>query len=157
MRCSSVGFLFFVLSGCAVSTGILPAGPDTYTVTDHLAPIRGGGIEAKRVALSGANSFCQQQDRVFVPVTMDQTGNLSNPYASGVLSVSFLARCASRAPIGAFPSFRRCQSSLALDPVRSLGRDNFARHQKSAWYGHPGRSKGSFVNQRGMVNPGPSA
>ena len=36
-----------VLSGCATSTGILPAGPDTYTISEKFAPIRGGGDEAE--------------------------------------------------------------------------------------------------------------
>jgi hypothetical protein len=39
-----------VLVGCASSTGILPAGPDTYTLSEKFAPVRGGGDEAQRVA-----------------------------------------------------------------------------------------------------------
>jgi hypothetical protein len=29
-----------VLTGCQTSTGILPAGPNTYTMTKHVAPVR---------------------------------------------------------------------------------------------------------------------
>ena len=91
MRYSSLGLLSFAISGCAASTGILPAGPDTYTVTETLAPIRGGGIEAQKTALVEANGYCQQQGRVFVPVTMDQAGNLINPYGPTGYKVTF--RC----------------------------------------------------------------
>jgi hypothetical protein len=76
------------IAGCAASTGILPAGPDTYTVTERLAPIRGGVTEAQRVALTEANAFCQQKDRVFVPMTMDEVGGL---YGQHGYSVTF--RC----------------------------------------------------------------
>jgi cobalamin biosynthesis protein CobD/CbiB len=46
-----------LLCACASSTGILPAGPDTYTLTERLAPIRGGGDAAEANALSKAINF----------------------------------------------------------------------------------------------------
>ena len=49
-----------LLADCATSTGILPAGPDTYTVTERFAPARGGGTEAQRVAMTKSNNFCEQ-------------------------------------------------------------------------------------------------
>ena len=33
------------VAGCAASSGILPAGPNTYIVTERFAPIRGGSAE----------------------------------------------------------------------------------------------------------------
>jgi hypothetical protein len=69
MRHSRFAWVLVVpLLGCTSSSGILPAGPDTYTVTERLAPVRGGGTEAQRIALTEANTYCQQQNRVFVPV-----------------------------------------------------------------------------------------
>jgi hypothetical protein len=59
-----------ILVGCASSTGILPAGPDTYTLSERFAPVRGGGDEAQRDALTKANEFCIQQGRQFVPAMM---------------------------------------------------------------------------------------
>jgi hypothetical protein len=59
-----------LLVGCASSTGTLPAGPDTYTISEKFAPVRGGGNEAQRDALTQANAFCSQQGRVFVPSMM---------------------------------------------------------------------------------------
>jgi hypothetical protein len=79
------------LAACASSTGILPAGPDTYTISEKVAPIRGGGTEAQRVALTEASAFCAEKGRQFVPNMMDQSGNLANPYGPTGYSVTF--RC----------------------------------------------------------------
>ena len=46
-----------ILSGCGNSRGISPAGPDTYTLTERFAAIRGGGDEAERDALLKAHDF----------------------------------------------------------------------------------------------------
>jgi hypothetical protein len=77
------------LFGCASSPGILPAGPDTYTLMQKFAPVRGGGEEAQRAVLTEANDFCAQQGRVFVPSTMGQAGNLRNPYGPTGYTVTF--------------------------------------------------------------------
>jgi len=79
------------LAGCAASTGILPAGPDTYTVSERFAPVRGGGTEAQRVALTEANAFCAEKGRQFVPNNMGQAGELANPYGPTGYTVTF--RC----------------------------------------------------------------
>jgi hypothetical protein len=63
------------LGGCTSSTGILPAGPDTYTISERFAPIPGGGVEAQRDVLTKANDFCAQQGRQFVPVIMGRSGD----------------------------------------------------------------------------------
>jgi hypothetical protein len=81
------------LTGCASSTGILPAGPDTYTISEKVAPIRGGGDAAEREALTQANAYCAQQGRQFVPNNMGQSGALTNPYGPTGYTVTF--RCLS--------------------------------------------------------------
>jgi hypothetical protein len=73
-----------LLAGCASSTGILPAGPDTYTITERYAPIRGGSDTAQREALTKANEFCAEKGRVFVPNNM-----VSNMDQSRGFSVTF--------------------------------------------------------------------
>ena len=78
-----------LIASCAASTGILPVGPNTYTVSERLAPIRGGGTEAQRIALTEANAFCQKQNLVFVPTMLGQAGNLNNPYGPTGYSVTF--------------------------------------------------------------------
>jgi hypothetical protein len=80
------------LTGCAMSTGILPAGPDTYTVSEHFAPIRGGSTTAQQTALTEANAFCAGQGRQFLPVDM-LTPFSANPYGTTNYSVTF--RCLS--------------------------------------------------------------
>ncbi len=67
-----------VLSSCSTSTGVLPAGPDTYTLTERAAPILGGSDTAEKNALAKANKFCADQGRQFVPGNMGQAASLSD-------------------------------------------------------------------------------
>jgi hypothetical protein len=80
-----------LLGACASSTGILPAGPDTHTISEKFAPIRGGGDEAERDSLTKANDFCAQQGRVFVPNNMGQNNVAGNPHGPTGCTVTF--RC----------------------------------------------------------------
>jgi hypothetical protein len=70
MRETALTVTVLALCGCAMSTGILPTGPDTHTVTERFAPIRGGATDAEQVALPEANAFCEQQGKKFLPVDM---------------------------------------------------------------------------------------
>jgi hypothetical protein len=58
------------IGSCATSTGILPAGPDTYTLSEKRAPILGGGDAAEEAALTKAADFCTQKGLTFVPNNM---------------------------------------------------------------------------------------
>src|SRR3984957_2248502 len=91
MRVLGIVALGAALGGCASSTGILPAGPDTYTLTERFAPVRGGGDEAQRDALTKANQFCADKGRQFVPAMMNPAGNQTNPYGPTGYAVTF--RC----------------------------------------------------------------
>ena len=79
-RLLAAAALVVPLAGCATSTGVLPAGPDTYTLTERFAPVRGGGTEAERVALTKANDFCVEKGRVFVPNLMRESGVVTRDY-----------------------------------------------------------------------------
>jgi hypothetical protein len=79
-----------LLGGCASSTGVLPAGPDTYTISEKFAPVRGGGVEAERETLTKANEFCTQQGRKFVPSMMGDAAH-TVPYGPTGYTVTF--RC----------------------------------------------------------------
>jgi hypothetical protein len=79
-----------VLTACSMGTGILPAGPDTYTVTERRAPVLGGSTTAQQAAMTEANAFCAQQGRQFLPVDM-ATPPSANPYGTTSYSVTF--RC----------------------------------------------------------------
>ena len=50
------------LTACSMGTGILPAGPDTYTVTERRAPVLGGSTTAQQAAMTEANAFCAQRE-----------------------------------------------------------------------------------------------
>ena len=89
MRFLAIVALCAALGGCATSTGILPAGPDTYTISERYAPIRGGSDEAERDALTKANEFCSQQGRQFVPNNMGQTAGMMNQNTTTGYAVTF--------------------------------------------------------------------
>jgi hypothetical protein len=91
MRNIGVALLCAVLAGCASSTGILPAGPDTYTISERYAPLRGGSDEAQRSAVTKANEFCTQQGRQFVPNNMGQTAGMMDRNTTTGYTVTF--RC----------------------------------------------------------------
>jgi hypothetical protein len=79
-----------LLTGCAASTGILPAGPDTYTVTERFAPIRGGATTAEQTALTEANAYYANLGRQFIATNM-VTPSSANPWGPTSYSVTF--RC----------------------------------------------------------------
>jgi hypothetical protein len=97
MRLLPSGIIATALSGCAMSSGILPAGPDAYTVTERFAPIRGGATTAQQTALTEANSFCAEQGRQFTPLDMKELAS-ANLYGSTSYAVTFrcLRWCPSR-------------------------------------------------------------
>ena len=90
MRRFPAALAVVAVAGCAASTGILPAGPDTYTVTERFAPVRGGATTAQQTALSEANGFCVQQGRQFSPLDMKELPS-ANPYGNTSYAVTF--RC----------------------------------------------------------------
>ena len=68
------------LAGCIASSGILPTGvPDTYAVTEMVAPLNGGGVAARRIALTEAALFCIEQGRVSVVDNIESGGDLGYP------------------------------------------------------------------------------
>jgi len=75
-----------------MSTGVLPVGPDTYTVSENYAIARGGQLAAERVALTEANEFCEQRGRKFLPVNMTQPSPIA---AISPVGYSVTFRCLS--------------------------------------------------------------
>jgi hypothetical protein len=88
LRYSLITIIAFAVVGCASSSGILPAGPNTYIVTERFAPIRGGSTEAQRTALTEANGFCAQQGRQFLPTDLETPAS-RNPYGPTDYAVTF--------------------------------------------------------------------
>ena len=55
---------FFVVAGCANSTGVLPVAADSYSITEQYPTVRGGMITAKKQAYSEAADFCEAKGKV---------------------------------------------------------------------------------------------
>jgi len=68
------------LSACAASTGVQPAGPNTYTISEHYAAFRGGSAEVEEIALTKADDYCTSQGLEFVPVIRRDV----DPYGNGL-------------------------------------------------------------------------
>jgi hypothetical protein len=77
-----------LIAGCAMSSGVLKTGPDTYTVAVHAAPARGGIAGAKRIAYTQANAECDRQGRQILTVS-EETGH--DFPAAGRVNITF--RC----------------------------------------------------------------
>ena len=56
----SVGVVSAVdISACSTpSSDVVKLGPDTYRISTSAPPVRGGSVEAKKIALSQANEIC---------------------------------------------------------------------------------------------------
>ena len=90
MRVLGIVALCAAVGGCSTSTGVLPAGPDTYTITEKFAPVRGGAVEAQRDAVTKANEYCVQLGRQYVPSMMGQDP-IDNPNGATGYTTTF--RC----------------------------------------------------------------
>lgn len=78
-----------LLGGCSHGTGILPAGPNTYTAEETFFPYQGGSDAAQRAALTKGDGYCKEQGRVFAPLSMGKSGDQLNPYAPKGFAVTF--------------------------------------------------------------------
>jgi hypothetical protein len=67
-------FLVAIVSGCAMSSGVLKTGPDTYTIAVHAAPVRGGIAGAKKIAYTKANAQCESEGKQILTVS-EETGH----------------------------------------------------------------------------------
>jgi hypothetical protein len=76
---ATLAILVALFSGCAESTGIRPAGPDIYTVSEHFAAGRGGSLTVEHTVVAEASTFCLQQGRVFHPIDVLTPGRASPP------------------------------------------------------------------------------
>lgn len=59
------------LSACAQSSSVLKMGPDTYTVSIHAAPVRGGETGAKSLAIKEASQYCLSENKQFLLKNMN--------------------------------------------------------------------------------------
>ncbi|WP_411705403.1 hypothetical protein [Edaphovirga cremea] len=66
------------LTGCIQSSGALPLGPDTYSLSVHAAPVR-GEAGARKAALTEASQFCQSQGKEVLVTNISAGGRSSLP------------------------------------------------------------------------------
>src|SRR5262249_51360991 len=93
-------FLVLALAGCTMSTGMIGAGPNTWTITERASPILGGTDTAQRTAVEKANAQCRSQGREMLPVDMHSVRGITTESETGY-SVTF--RCL----LPSDPEFRR--------------------------------------------------
>ena len=68
------GLLATSLTACGIGTGVQPAGPDAFKVTEMFSPAQGGFERAKRVALADATRFCEDRGKTLLPVNLPGEG-----------------------------------------------------------------------------------
>ena len=68
-------------TACASSSGVLPLGPDTYSISAHAAPARGGAPSARKSALSEASAHCSSLSKEVLVTNITTTGE---PICCGV-------------------------------------------------------------------------
>ena len=73
----------FTLTACSLSTGILSAGPDTFSLTEKDSPILGGSIKAQQSATVEAQAYCQKQGRIFLAVNQNETAPRADVGSTG--------------------------------------------------------------------------
>lgn len=74
-----------ILTSCVTSTGVMPFGPDTFTVTTESEEM-GMGLAQKK-AISEARVFCESRGRYFQP----QESSVASSAKKDVYSLTF--RC----------------------------------------------------------------
>jgi hypothetical protein len=81
--------ILLILSACAQSSGVQKLGPDTYTVSVHAAPARGGESGARGIALGEAREFCEEQHK---EILVNNVGSRpSSHFPGGTVEIMF--RC----------------------------------------------------------------
>jgi len=74
-------------TGCAQSSGVLQMGPDTYTVSVHAAPARGGVTGARQLAFEEASRKCLSLDRQML--VTNETSGRSTHLPGGTVEIVF--------------------------------------------------------------------
>jgi len=75
------------LVSCAQSSGVLKLGPDTYTVSVHAAPARGGESGAKRLAVTEANQYCSSLGKEILVSNI--SSHRSTHFPGGTVDITF--------------------------------------------------------------------
>ncbi len=79
-------------AACTATSGVIPIGPGTYTLSDMRAPALGGGPAAQGAALAHASAFCRAQGRAAVLLDGHPDGDPHTPYYPTAYDVTFGCR-----------------------------------------------------------------
>jgi len=82
--------LILLLTGCARSTGVIPFGPDTYTITTDNE--LGGMGAAKKRAIQDANAYCSSSGKKMMPVSTYQSSQ-KDPVGDRIPTYELTFRC----------------------------------------------------------------
>lgn len=63
--------LYLTLVACNTTSGVLPMGPDTYSLSTSSE--FGGTVEAKKLALTEANNYCKSMGKELLPLNTAQS------------------------------------------------------------------------------------
>ena len=97
------------LAGCAQSSGILKMGPDTYSVSVHAAPARGGVPGARNLALTEANDHCSKAGKEIM--VNNVASGRSSHLPGGTVEVTF--QCLAKSdPELQRPTYRAAPSAV---------------------------------------------
>ena len=80
------------LSGCAASTGVIPAGPDTYTITTN-ARVGLGSSDAIKRAVQDANAYCASSGKKMKTVRTPRLSSQKNFAGDDIPTYSLTFRC----------------------------------------------------------------
>jgi hypothetical protein len=81
-----------LLTACAQSSGVHKMGPDTYTVSVHAAPARGGEPGARNLAISEANAHCAREQKEILVQNISSGRSKHLPGATVELTFQCLAK-----------------------------------------------------------------
>jgi hypothetical protein len=89
---------FVLLSGCAMSSGVMEAEGGTYLISARAAPVRGGAAGANQVAYEDAQKFCAgkgmraivltDQERDVYQGSTGSAWNASGGFSSGAMAAA---------------------------------------------------------------------
>ena len=78
-----------LLPACGAASGIVPIGPDTYTVSEMRSEALGGGAQAHAAVVAEMAGFCQQQGRAVRVLDLRPGGDPRGHYWPTAFSATF--------------------------------------------------------------------
>ena len=80
-----------LLFGCATTTGVIPAGPDTYTITTDSSI--GGVVAVKIRAIQDAKAYCASSGKKMKTVRPPSLSSRKNFFGSKIPTYNITFRC----------------------------------------------------------------